>query len=299
MLISTIEAQLSSMRPSERLVANFVMGRPSVVVHMSIADIAERCDVSEPTIMRFCKAIGCMGFMEFKLGLARDLERRTFTMNRANPAVKGPTGFGQAVFTRVIDELANLRGSIPLDRIDEILEWCAVSRSVTILHDGSEALLSAPLVGALLSCRLEANIQSDLQLRGRIDGRVVIALRSAASLADLDEFCTLTLAREGKIVLIGFDAHPNSLAINVGTGKDDVFREHMAYLALLETLRVAIEARLSRTGEFADTASDYLQAQREIAYGDARRRDRQIAQAHIPERVADSVQDHLLSKEQV
>jgi RpiR family transcriptional regulator, carbohydrate utilization regulator len=71
MIIAAIEAHLSALRPSEFLVANFVLGRPSVVVNMSIADIAESCAVSEPTIMRFCKALGCLGFMEFKLGLAK------------------------------------------------------------------------------------------------------------------------------------------------------------------------------------------------------------------------------------
>ena len=278
MIIAAIEANLDQLRPSERLVAYFILGRPSVVIHMSIADLAERAEVSEPTIMRFCKAVGCRGFMEFKLALARDLDRRTFSMNRANPAAKGPAGFGQALFARLVEDLAELGDALPLDKIDEVLEWCGASRVISILHDGSETQLAQPIVDGLLACRLEASVTCDTQQLTRHDGRVVIALRSAQNLTGFNEFCQPVCDQEGKVVVLGFDNRANSLALT-GTGLQAGFSDQIAYLALAETLRLGIEARLSRTGAFADTATDMLQSQREIAYGDARRRDRQSAQA--------------------
>jgi RpiR family transcriptional regulator, carbohydrate utilization regulator len=287
MIITAIEAHLDSLRPSELAVARFVLGRPSVVVHMSIADIAESCDVSEPTIMRFCKALGCLGFMEFKLALARDLERRTFTMNRENPAVKGPSGFGQALYARVAEGFAADGDARGLDRIDEIMDYLGASRAITILHDGSEALLAQPLVATLLACRLEARAQSDLTLRGRHDGRVVLVLRSGAELAGFDDFCTKILAHEGKVVAFSTKGLSISgviaLRLPCPAKESDQIASQLTYLGLLETLRLGIEARLSRDGLFSDTAADMLQTQREIAYGDARRRDRQSAesQAHI------------------
>ncbi len=278
MIIGAIEANLDQLRPSERLVANYVLGRPSVIIHMSIADLAERAVVSEPTIMRFCKAVGCLGFMEFKLALVRDLERRTFAMNRSNPAVKGPAGFGQALFARVVTELEGLGDTLPLDRIDEILEWCGVSRAITILHDGSEAALAQPFVEELLFCRLEASSSVSVAGPMRHDGRTVIAFRSAQTLAGFDGFCQSVLAQNGKIVSVGFAPRYASLVLDTnisGVG----FSTQILYLALVEAVRAGIQARLSRTGTFADTATDLLQSQREIAYGDARRRDRQSAQS--------------------
>lgn len=287
MIITAIEAHMAQLRPSERLVAHFVLGRPSVVIHMSIADFAEGANVSEPTIMRFCKALGCMGFMEFKLALARDLERRTFKMNRANPSVKGPAGFGQALFGRVVVGLEGRGDALALDKIDEILEWCAAARAITFIHDGSEAHIAMPLVEALLSCRLEASTQSDFNLRGRKDGRVVIALRSAREMTGFEDFCRYMIEQEGKIILLGFDSARHSLALNTissSQNKIDGFGDQIVYLTLAETLRLGIEARLSRRGAFADTATDLLQSQREIAYGDARRRDRQSAAVSIADK---------------
>jgi RpiR family transcriptional regulator, carbohydrate utilization regulator len=281
MIITAIEANLDALRPSEQAVARFVLGRPSVVVHMSIADIAESCEVSEPTIMRFCKALGCLGFMEFKLALARDLERRTFTMSRENPFVKGPTLFGQALFSRVVDDLASAAGLLGLEHIDTVLEFVGASRAITIVHDGSEDALAAAMTDTMLACRLEARAQTDLTLRERSDGRVVLALRSAAQLAGFGAFCDALNEGEGKIILIGADHAHTSICIGTpsfaSSGAETMVPE-LVYLALCATLRLGIAARLSRDGLFSDTASDILQSQREIAYGDARRRDRQIAQ---------------------
>jgi RpiR family transcriptional regulator, carbohydrate utilization regulator len=277
MIFEAIESNLNQLRPSERLVANFVLGRPSVVIHMSIADLAERAEVSEPTIMRFCKALGLLGFMEFKLALVRDLERRTFAMNRCNPAVKGPAGFGQALFARVVTELEGLGDTLPLDRIDEILEYCGVSRAISIVHDGNEAALALTLVEGLLACRLEASAIVSVNQAMRNDGRVVIALGSAPLLTGFNDFCETVIEQDGKIICLGFDAPHSSLSLGMGISGTGC-RSQILYLALAETLRTGIQARLSRTGAFADTATDLLQSQREIAYGDARRRDRQSAQ---------------------
>jgi RpiR family transcriptional regulator, carbohydrate utilization regulator len=279
MIIAAIEAHLETLRPSEQAVARFVLGRPSVVVHMSIADIAESCEVSEPTIMRFCKALGCLGFMEFKLALARDLERRTFSMSRENPAVKGPKMFGQAIFARVIDELG--RCQFDFDRLDEVLDFIGASRAVTIVHDGSEAASAHALVESLLVCRLEARVQTGFELQGRGDGQVILALRSAALSALFETFCLTQTRAAAKVVVVGADYGRPSVSLSAREPTDS---DHVAslpdlkYLVLIETLRQAIIARLSRAGPFSDTATDMLQAQREIAYGDARRRDRQLAE---------------------
>jgi RpiR family transcriptional regulator, carbohydrate utilization regulator len=288
MIISAIETQLEALRPSEQLVARYILGRPSVVVHMSIADLAESVFVSEPTIMRFCKAIGCTGFMEFKLALARDLERRTFQRNRTNPAVKGPTGFGPAVFARTVSQLVQAGNALALEQIDEILELCASSRVVSIVHGGGESEAAKILVDCLLHCRIEANAKTEVQPLWRLDGCVIIGLRSAQLLDGFAAFCGEVMKQDGKVVLIGFEAdHHNislfgSLETTACFDKEATsgFQCELLYLTILEAFRASIVARLSRSGLFSDNDTDLLQSQREIAYGDARRRDRQTARAN-------------------
>ena len=53
--------------------ADHVLLDPAAVMHSSMADLAHVVGVSEPTIVRFCRAIGCLGFQDLKLKLAQSL----------------------------------------------------------------------------------------------------------------------------------------------------------------------------------------------------------------------------------
>lgn len=61
------------MGAAERRVAQFVSANPGEVIHMSMARLSEETDVSDPTIMRFCRRFGFQGYQDFKLNLAQSL----------------------------------------------------------------------------------------------------------------------------------------------------------------------------------------------------------------------------------
>ena len=72
-LIRRITDNHSALRKSEAKVADFVLEKPNEVINMRIVDLASKTDVSEPTVIRFCRAIGFDGFQSFKLQLAQQL----------------------------------------------------------------------------------------------------------------------------------------------------------------------------------------------------------------------------------
>ena len=76
-MIRQVRASLSNLSKSERAVAETILGNPEQSVHLSIARLAIAAGVSEPTVNRFCRSLGCLGFPDFKLRLAQTL---------ANPA---------------------------------------------------------------------------------------------------------------------------------------------------------------------------------------------------------------------
>ncbi len=62
---------MPEMRKSEVKVAVYVLDNAESVVHMRIVDLAQEAKVSEPTIVRFCRALGLNGFQEFKVRMAQ------------------------------------------------------------------------------------------------------------------------------------------------------------------------------------------------------------------------------------
>ncbi len=66
-----ILAVYDTLRPSERRLADYVARHGAAVIRLSMPELAERAGVSQPTIARFCAALGYDGFREFKLQFAQ------------------------------------------------------------------------------------------------------------------------------------------------------------------------------------------------------------------------------------
>ena len=69
-VIRTLHPQL---RRSDRKVADLVLDGPGEMLNYSVATTAKLAGVSQPTVMRFCTAIGCESYQDFKLKLAQSL----------------------------------------------------------------------------------------------------------------------------------------------------------------------------------------------------------------------------------
>lgn len=55
----------------EKKLARLVLEDVDFVVNSSISDLAARAEVSPPTVTRFCRRLGCQGYSDFKVQLAK------------------------------------------------------------------------------------------------------------------------------------------------------------------------------------------------------------------------------------
>ena len=72
-LLRQIKKSLPDLRKSEQTVAEFVLKDPKSIIMMKTAEASNEMGISEPTLIRFCKAIGFSGFQEFKINLSQQL----------------------------------------------------------------------------------------------------------------------------------------------------------------------------------------------------------------------------------
>ena len=61
--------QVSSLNETEAQVYNYVMMNRDKVIDENIRELAHDTHVSTATVIRFCKKMGCSGFLEFKYKL--------------------------------------------------------------------------------------------------------------------------------------------------------------------------------------------------------------------------------------
>jgi DNA-binding MurR/RpiR family transcriptional regulator len=70
-----IRAVLPSLRPAQRRVADAVLRDPAGTAELSIGRLAQECETSVATVMRFCHSAGFHGYPELRLALARETSR--------------------------------------------------------------------------------------------------------------------------------------------------------------------------------------------------------------------------------
>jgi DNA-binding MurR/RpiR family transcriptional regulator len=72
-VLRAVRAHLDDLRNSERRVAEYLLQAPDKVIYQSISELAENAGTSEPTVIRFCRALKLRGYHDLKIQLAQDL----------------------------------------------------------------------------------------------------------------------------------------------------------------------------------------------------------------------------------
>lgn len=121
-LLSRIQTLLSGLPPSERRVAELVLNKPVEVISAPISQIAVWCEVSQPTVIRFCRRLQCAGLPDFKLKLAGDLGAGIpFVHASLSPG----DGLGQLigkVFDHAVAGLAQGRQALSPDTLERAVD---------------------------------------------------------------------------------------------------------------------------------------------------------------------------------
>jgi DNA-binding MurR/RpiR family transcriptional regulator len=74
---STIQSLAPGLSPVGTRVAAEILARPDIVMDETISQFAVRCQTSEASIVRFCRALGLSGYSQLRIQLASEIGRET------------------------------------------------------------------------------------------------------------------------------------------------------------------------------------------------------------------------------
>jgi RpiR family carbohydrate utilization transcriptional regulator len=130
-ILSQIKDSYTELRPAERRVADVVLADVTFSVDASNAEIAKRAEVSEPTVTRFCRAIGCDGVRDFKLKLAQSVVVGRLYLAPAPPTGE-PSANASPLWTEVFGEARNALNLV--ERQIDPLDIIAAAELVASAH---------------------------------------------------------------------------------------------------------------------------------------------------------------------
>jgi RpiR family transcriptional regulator, carbohydrate utilization regulator len=131
-ILPRLESLMDSMTRAEVRIAKRILSSPDDFVRSSVRAVAADLGVSEPTILRFCRAIGCEGFKDLKfrliqeLALSQAMSDQAARASKAVGAAKGADAGGPAPMDKGPDE----------DRVfDTIIEALTRTRDTLVHQD--------------------------------------------------------------------------------------------------------------------------------------------------------------------
>lgn len=252
-IIQQIHRQKHALRRSERKVCNYVLAHLNQVIHMRIVDLAAAVDVSEPTVVRFCRAVGCQGFQDFKLSLAQhQASQREFEAFQIDDS-DSIADLGIKVFDATLATLSQVRDALNPDAIEAAITAITHAKRVEFYGFGASAAVAADAQHKFFRLQISSNVYSDPHIQtmsamslGPEDVVVAIsqsgrtrALIEAIRLANQAGACTITLAPSESPV-----ARESRIAIDIDAEEEvEIYTplsSRIAHLVVIDLLAVGV-----------------------------------------------------------
>jgi glucokinase len=255
-ILTQIRRSRADLSPAEQRVADLVLSKPRSVLSDPIHDIALAAQVSQPTVIRFCRSVGCKGLSDFKLRLASGLSMSVPITHSQVTLDDSMLELGAKVLGNTANAILQLRNELQRESIDRAIELVAGADRVELFAVGNYAAVANDAQTKFLRLGLPCGAHTEPHLQdltaGTIQpGTVAIIISSGGKLPEL-------MALQEKIqlrgaALIAITANQSPLARkadvalvaehneNVSTHLPMVSR--VLHLLLIDILIVGLEMR--------------------------------------------------------
>lgn len=252
-LLQHIAQSRGTLRKSELKVADYVLLDPAMVMHSSMADLSTAVGVSEPTIVRFCRAIGCMGFQDLKLKLAQSLAAGASFGQFAIQEHDSVVEISQKIFDTTLHTLMEVRERLDPKALEKAIAAIVAADRVEFYGFGASGAVATDAQHKFFRLLLNAAAYSDPHMQAMSavtlkPNDVAICISQSGRSKDL--LITANLVRESGAFLITLcpgqtplaDLASVSLAIDVHEDTEiyTPLTSRIAHLVVIDVLAMGV-----------------------------------------------------------
>ncbi|KFL26937.1 hypothetical protein JP74_11000 [Devosia sp. 17-2-E-8] len=128
-----VEADLS---PAERQVLKAVRNDYDAATRMTIAELATRAGVSQPTVTRFCRSVGCSSYGEFKIMLATTLTVAAAYLRPERQFSDDVGQLAQSVMNRAMNAMRDCLNALDTEAVGAAIDILSSARRIDIYGQG-------------------------------------------------------------------------------------------------------------------------------------------------------------------
>ncbi|MDB9763923.1 MurR/RpiR family transcriptional regulator [Gammaproteobacteria bacterium] len=252
-LLRHIKNTLPDLRKSEKIVGEFILADPKSIITMKTAEASSAMGISEPTLIRFCKALGFTGYQEFKINLSQQLAADDYFVMYEIDQNDTIHELCEKVFDTTISEILNVRSQIDQNVLSDAIEILANAGRVEFYAFGGSAPVAMDGQHKFFRLKIPSSYISDPHIQfmsanslGKDDVVVVIS-QSGTTSALID---SVKIVRKSDVKVIGIMPGNTPLAsicdyplvINIGDN-NRISKPHtsrIAYTAVIDVLTMGV-----------------------------------------------------------
>lgn len=252
-LLAQIEAARERLSKAELRVADYVLSHPDTIMALSIAALAGAVGVSQPTVARFCMALGFSGFKEFKLRLVQSLAGGVPFVHRDVGVGDPSSALVAKVLDRTIAALMRVRSDLNAADLDRAIHLLANAHRIEFYGLGNSGIIAADAQHKFFRLGMPTVAYTDPHIHGMAatllqPGAAVMAISNTGRTRDLLRSVEYARQAGADVVAITASGSPlaklSTVALCADVEEDpDVYSpmtSRIAHLAIIDVLAVGV-----------------------------------------------------------
>ncbi len=150
-LIAQLNSRLEGMSGNERAIAEAILDVPEEVVNLSSQALAERCNVSQSSVIKFCQKVGFSGFPALKIALSAETARNE-NAQQVHAGIFSDDSLGSVAKKLFASKISALSETMKLngnDLLEAAVAMIGAADRIMILGVGGSALVAQDLSSKL------------------------------------------------------------------------------------------------------------------------------------------------------
>ena len=253
MLLDSIRNRLDTLSKSEHKVALAVLAKPELTIAENISALARLAQVSEPTVVRFCRTLGLDGWHEFKLKLAQSLALAPKLSDSAMRQDDLMVDLVDKICNRSVNALLDLRSSLNVHRVEQAFAVLSRATKIEFYGQGSSGIIAMDAQHKFFRSGVPTVAYSDPHIHSISaallkPGDVVVAISQRGHNTALLRCVMLAKKAGAAVVVLAPSGTPLSEAATVPVDIDLAFETdpytpitaRLAYLVVIDILAVGL-----------------------------------------------------------
>jgi glucokinase len=212
-LMDRIRQLQPELTPAEQRVAALVLEQPRLVLNEPIAGIARLADVSQPTVIRFCRSLGFLGLADFKLKFASSLTGSIPVRHSQVRHSDSTHDLSAKVIDNTVSAILKFRDQLDVRAIDRAIELVSRAKRIEFYAMGNARVVALDGQHKFFRFRIPTALYGDSHLFSLAadllgPGDVVVAISNSGRLPELLDAVDKARAAGADVIVISSSESP-------------------------------------------------------------------------------------------